>query len=368
MTMPRGHRGLVVDGRDYRWCVSRGAILVERVGSSGLVREILDARAPIGPGRVAQLVRHALGVGWNPEESRPFEVPSADPFADPRGRDDYTWRRALARVLTWFQAYVGTPVELGAYWWEGPEDHASAGLGARLRWGPCAALPEAEHWEGALALSGNRGESAHCSISGFPFIDGSMMRWGEEVDYGFMLHREGDGGRFEAHGWTYWDGPGEWEYVQRTDDLFHDNERVVQARGSSLIITPLEHEHPESGRLGVALHAIHGEHGEVLLEPAGAPWAPGPTRWIDDGPTLEVDVSRLGHRDRWRPGRARVAVRVHGLSFGDGEQSFVTQPVEITIPASPGVGSPHAEDSRSSDDWAAGTDRSDAAGHPGRGQ
>ncbi|PRQ06434.1 hypothetical protein [Enhygromyxa salina] len=327
MTMP-GARRIVVDGEAYRWRVSPGAVVIEHAASSrSVIREALERNEAVGPGRVAELVRHARGCGWRPDQPKAHVVPRGDPFADPRGRDDYVWRKTLRRCLGWFEASVGTRVEVGAYWWEGPCSHASAGLGVRLRWGRCRALPEAECWEGVLVVGGNP-DSPGSSVTGFPFAGDRLVRADEEVVYSFGLEPQGEGGRYQERGWRFWDGPGEWAGVERVGDLFGMGRCAARARGSKLRLTLDERLLPTpSGRLGVALHSVIDEHGQTHLDPLGAPWLRGPSLFVEDHHAW-LDLTNLG--SKWSPACCQVVVRVSGLAFGEGEQSVLSEPTRIT--------------------------------------
>jgi hypothetical protein len=165
-------------------------------------------------------------------------------------------------------------------------------------------VAEADRWEGVLAISGNRGERAHASVTAFPFRNGRRIRDGEEVAWVFVLEADG-GGRVREIGWTAWDGPGEWGGVRAPGDLF----RVHDVR-------------LEDGRCVIDVGDLVGDRACVALHRPGPPWIRDPIAQVDvEEKGATVDLARIVGAE------SGVALRLSGLPFGAGEQSFVTGPV-----------------------------------------
>lgn len=329
MTMPRA-RTIDVDARRYRWRVSGGALLVEACEQSrGTIREALLRGEVVTPARVAAVIRHARGGGWSPSEATPWEVAAGDPFSDPRGRDDYQWRKTLRRCLSWFEEHVAAPVEVGAYWWEGPLHYADASMGVHLRWRGPGPIPQAECWDAVMGIGGNA-ERQHTSVTAFPFANGRLLREGQEQSYCFSLERDGSRVGFDAQGFLHWHGPGEWDGVVKPGDLFDGDRLTATARSGKLWI---ELSRPAAtSELWAAVHA-HAHEGQRRIDPVGTPWL-GSAPWRVEAPSgthVVIDLDRW--RSSWPTGRHRVALRISGLPFGAGQQSALTDEFELTVDA-----------------------------------
>ena len=363
-----------MDGEKYRWRVARRAITVEHSEKpGGVIRENLARESsrrpepgasepfvssisswePITPARIAQLIRHARSRGWRPEcptecptrDTGTFEIAPVSVWDDPRGRDHYDWARLLRQGLGQLERDLGRAVELGAFWWHGPLSHASGGLGARIRFGRCDVLPEADLWEAAFCISGNRGERAGADIFAFPFREKTNLGLDQEQNWIFSLQSDNgqNFGSWRSVGWVYWDGPGEWSYATEPGCIFYEIEpttdevRVAVGEPIAIAVT-LDSAFVGHSDYWCSLHRVEESRRGAIVD-MSAPgnwlsWAECPASDSRDGESsvaVTVDASRLSIAGGWQPGSYRVSVRVRAVNRDGEGQSALIAPVSVEI-------------------------------------
>ena len=348
MAMPRRRtQTLTVDGEPYRWRATRRSILVEHVNSDGgRVCEFLTLQERIGPERIPHLVRHARTYGWNPaEDEEVFELSALSVWDDPRPRDYYLWMRLLLEQLHHIESYIGCPVELGAFWWHGNVRTELGGLGARLRFGPCAMVPEAETWEAAYCITGTEGMQAYSDVFAFPYRGGENLGFARQESWHLWLKQDCEqaAGVWRAHGWMPWESAETWQESEHPGQIFSTvdpaDRRVEVKRGEPIPIRiALGRPSVQAGGIFSALHLVEENSRGVLFQTGTGDfwfsWADRPVKELDhkaDSVLIEADLGQHVIPGGWEPGEYQVMLRVrHEDGAGQGH-SDITTPVTVII-------------------------------------
>lgn len=312
----------------------------------GRVREFLTLQERIGPERIAHLVRHARSHGWRPKEDQEvFEITAISVWDDPRPRDFYLWMRLLLKQLNNLEAYLECPVELGAYWWHGNPDSELGGLGARLRFGTCRLLPEADSWEVAYCITGTEGIQAYSDIFAFPFKDGQNLGYENKTSWRLWLKQdfEKSAGVWRNQGWQPWDAADTWEGSDRPGRIFSSVEPAdprIEARAGEAIPLRISLKRPkvEPKRTTCALHlAEEASRGALFQTGTGDlwfSWAECVVTELDgteDSVLIETDLSQYSVPGDWVPGEYQVQLRIRHEQEGGEGYSEITEPVTVVI-------------------------------------
>lgn len=349
MAMPRKRRTqtLTVDGEPYRWRASRRSIMVEHEQSDGgRVCEFLTLQERIGAERIPHLVRHARQFGWQPREDQEvFEITAMSVWDDPRPRDFYLWMRLLVNQLNNLESYLECPVELGAYWWHGNTSTEMGGLGARLRFGPCRLLPEADAWEAAYCITGTEGMKAYSDLFAFPFKDGHNLGYDNQTSWRLWLKQDFEkaAGVWRNQGWQPWDTADTWKAANRPGWVFPlvkpADERIEVAAGEAIPMRiSVKRPKDESTSTTCALHLVEeSSRGPLFQTGTGDLWFSWAERAVthvdgtEDSVLIEADLSQHPIQGGWEPGEYQVQLRVrHQQDSGEG-QSEITEPVTVVV-------------------------------------
>jgi hypothetical protein len=252
---------------------------------------------------------------------------------DPRGRDEPTWLAVVGHLVRRFEAAFNTSVELGSYWFESPADYASGGFSCRVRGiGRFPGLP-CDEWEASLSLSGNAGELAHASVDLFPFKDG--RRETPEAQY-WLCTYDLDRDTWRAHGFTHVEGPGEWEWIQRTGDLFHEHDLACSTEsraGPPALAIELDDE--VVGTLAVSLESVVRDALRLTVPSRDGPLFPRSS--IERRPfqsherRVHVDLEQFTSLPGdWARGTYRLVLRCTG-PWATGARSSLVDPVEFVV-------------------------------------
>ena len=343
----RRTKTLTVDGEPYRWRASRRAIMVEHVESQGgRVREFLTLLEPVGVERIPHLIQHAKGRGWQPTVGDDvFEINPTSVWDDPRARDYYQWMRLLRGQLHILEQYLECPVEVGAYWWHGNTSTEMGGFGARLRFGACHLMPEAEHWEAAYCITGTAGMKAYSDLFAFPFRDGANLGMAAQQKWRLWLkpdceHTEGI---WRSVGWQDWESQDEWGEASTPGSVFHRLKPVepeLSAAAGQPIPLRLVISRPKLpfDRTTHALHFLgEAERGTLVQHGAGDrwfPWGECEVAVIDQTEStmvVEADLAQHDIEGGWEPGRYQVSMRLRSTHENGECHSEITEPISVVI-------------------------------------
>lgn len=324
--------------------------MVEHENSNGgRVCEFLTLQERIGAERIHHLVRHARNNGWKPiEDEEVFEITAISVWDDPRPRDHYLWMRLMLDQLHHLEEYLGCSVELGAYWWHGNLRTELGGLGARLRFGPCHMLPEADSWEAAYCITGTEGMQAYSDIFAFPFLDGKNLGYDKQQSWRLWLKQDFEkaAGIWRNQGWQPWDAADAWEDSNRPGQVFSTLEpaqtRIEVKTGEAIPLRialkrPAETLAKDSG-ITSTLHLVEEDTRGTLFQTGTGDlwfsWAEREATELDrteDGILIEADLNQHAVADGWQPGEYQVMVRLrHEHGSGQG-QSDITKPVTVVV-------------------------------------
>lgn len=349
MAMPRRRTNrLMVDGEPYHWRASRRAIMVEHADEPrGRVREFLYLQENIDEGRITHLVRHARALGWRPtEDDDVFEIEASSVWDDPRTRDHYQWMRLMTQQFHYFEQFLGSPIEVGAYWWHGNARTSLGGFGARLRFHAYDAMPEADLWEAAFCTTGTEGERAYTDVFAFPFRQGQNIGLEDKRIRTFWLKQdcERELGVWRDSGWKPWDQPEQWSHVTEPGRVFfalepHERELTVAPGAAIPIRLSLTHPAPDiNERVTCSLHRVReASRGDVIAVRTGDRWISWEERAVAEldrtaeSRLVEVDIAQLGVPGGWEPGEYDVELRIRREREDTQGQSDICKPIHVVI-------------------------------------
>ncbi|QJW97024.1 hypothetical protein FTUN_4584 [Frigoriglobus tundricola] len=263
----------------------------------------------------------------------------------PIHRNERTWLLVKHYLLRRLRGLVPGNVEFGPYWVSNHHDNGGS-FCCRLR---CRAafpfVPESDTWEASLCTSGDKVRS-WTDMAVFPFRCGRVVRPG-----GTFWNLRFAEGHWTSNGWTFPDGPGEWEWVKRAGDCYLFPNIVCEVvRYSSLHRPPIVAVRPANGFdncLGVpvgttrvSLHDVRHTGttdelgGETVFSLANSdrPVVVVPMRTAPRVLSGEIDLGRLPVRGGWVAGAYKVNLRVrYEPHRHDGPEAFVTAPITFTI-------------------------------------
>lgn len=343
----RRSQTIIIDGVPYRWRASHRAIMVEHAETPrGRLREFMTMPEAVDQHRIRHLVRHARQMGWRPaEDDKLFALPPVSIWDDPRLRPHYEWMTLLRKQLRRLEAFLGCPVEVGAYWWHGSEYMEIGGLGARLRFGPCRLFTDSDICEAAYCITGIEGLHAYTDVLVFPFRDGDNLGLTNRRFWLLWLKQDCEQtmGIWRYIGAKPWYTPNQWSFATEPGRVFYalapTTTDISVAEGQPIPVhVSLERPANRTERFFGALHMVEERaRGSLVRMGAGDAWF----SWeevdaieldrTENKVLVHVDLSQLSVSGGWTPGDYQVVMRIRS-EFGRGEgQSDITTPIHIEI-------------------------------------